>query len=775
MPLLTRRAFTRLVSALPLARLYASGKARGAASKVAGSPKVEDFAFLHLSDTHLDPRPSGQAYNPAGRSVEALRWFADRSRLGVLPDGRLDEQPAEGARGGTALPAAFAIHTGDVFEYSVIDACWQDWERAVEGAACEVHLVPGNHDNTWASINHRLRERYGGDSHSFDHRGCHFVCLNSAGALDPLPCWDERTLRWLRRDLRGVSPETPVILALHHPLSGNAGYASEHDKLRFWEVIRKHNVVLMLDGHWHTVHARTWQNIPRVNGGETFRLHTGYSSVRVSGGVLHQRYHYHEEAEGGARETRVLSLRIDQPAPRFNAEVQHRLAEGQEARLVLQGRLRQQRVQGRSPAVSAWINERSAQAQNAAVTADDQGLRYDVGLEAVDLPPGRHYATIRMETDQRITLDSEVGAEPSPVANEQAVEFELPDPAGRLSAKAYRNAAGIKSPLTLVETDGASLLVFGDTAGWVRALDAETLEPSWGYSTRSEVLHAVSLCDGVICVGDGDGRVHLLQAATGEPVAKLEGFPPVYAPAANLGRTFYLGDANGGVHAISTDGQRAWSRDVAEFAIEAAPAVDKVRDQLIFGAWDGFFYALDRQSGRVKWRSWNAYGSTHPKSRYYGPGDCTPVVVGPELWGTDRGYTLGRFRLNDGKLLAVVQEQVSAVSPAGLGGGVVARGLDDVLTRYDERGEVVWRAEGVPLGRSPQPAVYAATGGDAGLLGVVSDLGLLTLLNDATGEVLASYSLSPSLFVQAPLTANANGNTWYSAGMDGVVTKLTVS
>lgn len=777
---LSRRAFVRAVIGSPWVAAalacWTGWRTSKASAAAKGFAKAPDFAFIHLSDTHLDPRPTGHAYRGDGRSVDVLGWISEKTRTPIGADAKAD--PAG------RLPA-FAIHTGDVFEYSVVDDCWGDWDHAVADAACPIYCVPGNHDNTWGMINAILRKRHGGDSYSFDHEGMHFVCLNTAGSLDPLPCWDERTLRWLRADLDKVSPETPLLLALHHPLTGNSGYASEYDKLRFWEVVRGHNVVYIMDGHWHQVQADTWQNIPRVNGGETFRDNTGYATVRIRDGQLTQRYHYHRTAKGGRRGTLVARHRIDQPAPRFVSELRaHFDRDSKAVRIAGHVTANSRELITEDVIGTAWINGDAGSAvtlkRTHAGSNSSSRSEFEGSLPAESLPPGRHYATVRFERpDLLAIIYSKVSDKPRIVANEQAIEFEIaPAPGSGIEAKDYRNAAGVTSPLLTVG-DESPVVVFGDTAGIVTALDAATMKPAWRYETKSEILHSVTLCGEAIAAGDSDGRLHLLGATDGKLIQVLDLGAPLFGAGALVDGVLYLADANGALHAIDIGSRLSlWRRDIAAFAIEMAPVYDATNDRLILGAWDGLIYSVDRSTGDIVWKKWGPMGEKKEKpskSRYFGPAESPAIALNDEVWVADRGYCLGRYRAADGEWFGVAAGQdvagVSILYDGEEAIGVMARGRLNQLLRLDLNGDIVWSTE-LPLGRCPNPPVQANA---VGSIGIVSDTGLLSVVDAESGSLRQQYSLTPKLFVLSGLSFCDKTSSWYAAGMDGVVTGVATS
>ena len=178
---------------------------------LARAPRVDAFAFVHASDTHLD---------------EAS--LARTARLRALVD---------------SIRPAFLLVTGDL----VRDALRVSEERALasyrlferERAAFRtpVWTVPGNHElfgvNGAASAiprEHPLRGRglyrafFGPDYYSFTYGGIHFAGLNTADddGDQYFGRVDSTQLAWLARDLAALPPGVPVVTFDHIPLASAA-------------------------------------------------------------------------------------------------------------------------------------------------------------------------------------------------------------------------------------------------------------------------------------------------------------------------------------------------------------------------------------------------------------------------------------------------------------------------------------------------------------------------------------------------------------------------
>ncbi|MBM3500510.1 MAG: hypothetical protein FJX74_17770, partial [Armatimonadetes bacterium] len=184
---------------------------------------------------------------------------------------------------------------------------------------------------------------------------------------------------------------------------------------------------------------------------------------------------------------------------------------------------------------------------------------------------------------------------------------------------------------------------------------------------------------------------------------------------------------------------------------------------LCFGAWDTFVYALDVNSGEVRWRSPASGTLEGGAKQYYSPADCGPVVCGERLYIADRKYHLSVMDVRNGALVSS-RQKVSGVGLAEDGQSVYLRTTEEGLVKLDNTGAEVWKAD-VPLG-----SIAAAPIERGGVVYSLSSLGTLSAVDAASGQVRFAFPAVPGLYAMAD-PAVADGVV-YVAGMDGSVTAV---
>ena len=295
-----------------LAIAGASGPLALKATGVVSSPKVaESFHFLFFTDTHIQPELN---------AAEGCRMaFAKMVRE----------------------PVDFAICGGDlIFDGLAVGhdrahLQWDLYRQASSSLHVPVHYTIGNHDIFGLSPKSGIatddpeygrkdfQDRYGSTHYSFDHKGWHFIVLDSIGLLDSRTYIGQvgaEQIAWLKDDLARGGPHQPVIVVTHIPLvTGAVSYVSRSewkektsnvgslvdtlmvtDAAEVINILVQYNVRVVLQGHTHVnediqfrglrfvtsgaVSGNWWRGV-RAGSAE------GYSVITVEGdGSLLQRY-----------------------------------------------------------------------------------------------------------------------------------------------------------------------------------------------------------------------------------------------------------------------------------------------------------------------------------------------------------------------------------------------------------------------------------------------------------------------------------------------------
>lgn len=136
----------------------------------------------------------------------------------------------------------------------------------------------GNHDRFYGCgksdplYEEGLFEKYLNKSYfSFDHKGWHFIVLNSANSII-----DKEQKRWLTNDLEKVDPDTPIVVATHVPflsvyypaLEGRYTNTDTFSNFKeIWDLFEHKNLKLVLQGHMHLYEEIKVKGVQFITGG----------------------------------------------------------------------------------------------------------------------------------------------------------------------------------------------------------------------------------------------------------------------------------------------------------------------------------------------------------------------------------------------------------------------------------------------------------------------------------------------------------------------------
>ena len=160
----------------------------------------------------------------------------------------------------------FVMHSGDITHLSLAAEFGQAKDMMSDIRTARVFTVPGEHDNIDGGKAYRQFFGAGtvGDGwFSFDIKGVHVISLTNVTSVDALGRLGSEQLDFVRRDLAGVSPETPVIVFSHIPLYAmypKWGWGTS-DAVTLLGMLRRFGSVTCLNGHVHQVFTKTEGNV----------------------------------------------------------------------------------------------------------------------------------------------------------------------------------------------------------------------------------------------------------------------------------------------------------------------------------------------------------------------------------------------------------------------------------------------------------------------------------------------------------------------------------
>ena len=220
----------------------------------------QSFRFAYISDSHLYEKSMNERFV---RSI--LKAVDDVNALTPQPD--------------------FILYGGDLAQLGQPKEL-EEGGQILKALKAPVRMMVGEHD-WYLDMGEQWRKQFGKDTYSFDHKGVHFVVLNSVVVEDywtgPKMTNMERMLAmaqldnpngrpftvgdaqrdWLKNDLAAVPVDTPVIVFSHSPLY------KMYKKWNFWTddaeqvqaLLAKFKTVTVIHGHTHQMLTNKIGNI----------------------------------------------------------------------------------------------------------------------------------------------------------------------------------------------------------------------------------------------------------------------------------------------------------------------------------------------------------------------------------------------------------------------------------------------------------------------------------------------------------------------------------
>ncbi|MFN7119767.1 MAG: PQQ-binding-like beta-propeller repeat protein, partial [Saprospiraceae bacterium] len=258
---------------------------------------------------------------------------------------------------------------------------------------------------------------------------------------------------------------------------------------------------------------------------------------------------------------------------------------------------------------------------------------------------------------------------------------------------------------------------------WSLALGKE-LPYAWAFDNQ---LSSPTIVETTLYVGSGDGNIYALETKTGKEKWRFKTRGLVRATPTVANNVVYVGDTEGYFYALNANtGKETWrfategvNFDPAKFGFDrkAIMFAATLNDELvIFGGRDGFFYGVERATGKERWRV------DHQVSWIM----SNPALMGSKVFtGTSDGRFVQAVNLQDGKEIWRFSTQNVVWSSPAVADGVLYIGSDDnhLYALDAQTGQKRWqfragaRVRGVPAVKdgvvyvgSDDGHLYAITG-----------------------------------------------------------------
>lgn len=255
----TRREFIKSAGALATAATFPITSVR-----LAFAESQKDFTFAYISDAHIQQISGTKFVNNWDRGL--IRAVAETNLLVPKPD--------------------FVVFGGDLAQLGKKEELDHGAEMLAK-LNYKTYCVMGEHDY-YLDLGEYWSKLYGPQYYSWDHKGVHFVVLNSIltydkWTFDRWPTAEQRMLemagldnpngspfmvgekqrKWLKNDLSKINKDTPVVLFSHSPIQkiypGWNFWTEDAEEVQ--ALLKPFKKATVLYGHVHQIQYNQIDNI----------------------------------------------------------------------------------------------------------------------------------------------------------------------------------------------------------------------------------------------------------------------------------------------------------------------------------------------------------------------------------------------------------------------------------------------------------------------------------------------------------------------------------
>ena len=614
----------------------------------------------------------------------------------------------------------FAINGGDVTDYGWTGEYDNYW-GLVKNLPFKVRHIAGNHDVRWSPLGPKAYQEGTRDPmyQSFDHKGVHFVLLDSTVPLSHWGHFESEMLRWMEADLKKVGRQIPVFVATHHWV-GREGVMVDNESALL-KLIEPFNVKILLTGHGHSDLLWTIDGIPAtMNKG----LYQGsWQTIEV------------DREKGEVRLNRTAGPVANASMRTSTDLLAVSLEPTKEKRQVWAA------SNGTLP--PGWSESRW----------DDRKFVVGESISRVELIAGTHRLVLKREGNRYLDA-GQVHVDGNSGALKKRWESKL--------------SGGIMSHIRQ-EKDR---LYISTMDGGLTCLATNDGKEIWHAKTDGYCHSSPLVVGPYVVVGSASGAVYCFDKRTGEYRWRSPFDGPVYSSPTLAKGQIWIASGDGSYASLDpTTGTRRFASKLPASNTGFVQSPLATDGEIVFmGAWDKYLYAIDASNGQMLWKG-DCVGT---RSFAYSPAIGGPVVGDKRVIVPANGNNLLCFETRSGNPIWNVSspgDKFGYSSPCLVGDRIYIGCLGDngeARCVSSATGEILWTAKTGSVIYDSGPAFVP--GKNAVIVCSVS--GLVTACDAMDGKIIGQYQLAAGHLLATPL---GDGNSVYVGSYNDCVTKFDLT
>ena len=222
------------------------------------------------------------------------------------------------------------------------------------------------------------------------------------------------------------------------------------------------------------------------------------------------------------------------------------------------------------------------------------------------------------------------------------------------------------------------LVIFGNQQGTIEAVYVNSGKSKWKIQTSGAIFSSPATCKKNFIIASADGNIYSFRQSDGKENWRHKTDAAVLGSPKIFRNMIFIGGSDHRFRALDgNSGTLLWSFDSLQGPVVSTPVFNN--ETVIFGAWDGNLYALNKLDGKLKWK-WNN-GSV---IRHYAPAACSPVIVDSVVYVVAPDRYISAIDFGSGKTLwrnndAAVRESIGI---SANGKWIYAKTMQDTIVAY---------------------------------------------------------------------------------------------